>query len=420
MIGLVDCNNFYASCERLFRPDLEHRPIAILSNNDGCVIARSNELKRLGVPMGAPYFQIKELCAQQKVAVFSSNYTLYGDLSQRVMSTIIEYWPDVEIYSIDEAFIDISTMPKAKQFAFCSDLQARILQHTGIPTSIGMGRTKTLAKLANHIAKKYSNCPVVSAEDKKELIGQLPIDEVWGIGKRWASKLKGMQVHTVADLHILNPSIIKSRFNVVMQRTVYELQGISCLALEDIAPKKSITASRSFGTMQTSLISLEEALSNHVMRAWQKLRQQQLTCAYICVFIQSNRHRKDLRQYRNSKEATLINSSDDARVLIKTAKKLLKDIYKPGIQYKKIGVLLDDLRDKEMIQQDLLMPLDEAEIKSTEKVMQTINKIQQRFGNKSLYIAATKITKQPSWHMKKQRKSPHYTTNWNELATVRI
>jgi len=251
MYALIDCNNFYASCERLFRPDLVNSPIVVLSNNDGCVIARSNEAKELGIPMGAPYFQIKALTNKHKISVFSSNYTLYGDMSGRVMSIIQEAWPEVEIYSIDEAFVDLTTLPVLQHNDFCIQLQKKILQCTGIPTSIGIGPTKTLAKLANNICKKKLKVPVFNVTHALEWLKEIEISDVWGIGRQWTTKLISQGIYTAHDLAAQDVHLLRKKFSVVMMRTAMELQGIPCAGLEVPKPKQNIISSRSFGEMQS-------------------------------------------------------------------------------------------------------------------------------------------------------------------------
>ncbi|KTD14385.1 UmuC [Legionella israelensis] len=369
MFALIDCNNFYASCERLFRPDLRDKPIVVLSNNDGCAIARSNEAKALGIKMGDPYFQIKDLCTKHQVQVFSSNYTLYGDLSQRVMSVIQNSWPEVEIYSIDEAFLHLKHLPEHQHTAFCEQLQKTILKVVGIPTSIGIGKTKTLAKLANHIAKKRLKIPVFNIHSFSDWLDKIDVEDIWGVGRRWSSKLRSMGIQTAGDLSRAHPALIKKRFNVVLQRTLYELRGLACLELEEIEPKQSIVSSKSFGIMQTDYHQLAEAISAHVASAWGKLRQQHLVAQYLSVFVLSNKHRKDLDQYSNSLGFKLINPSDDIRQLTKCAKFCLKRIYKPGVYYKKAGVLLDGLIPKEPRQIDLFNPLPHESTVHSEQLM---------------------------------------------------
>ncbi|WP_131750118.1 Y-family DNA polymerase, partial [Legionella beliardensis] len=344
MFALIDCNNFYASCERLFRPDLSTKPIVILSNNDGCVIARSNEAKALGIAMGVPYFKVKELCDLHDITLFSSNYTLYGDLSARVMRVIEEAWDNVEIYSIDEAFLDLTTLPKQNIDAFCQTLQQKILKYIGIPTSIGIGATKTLAKAANFVAKKKLNTPVFNITGLETYwLEQTGVGDIWGIGRQWQRRLKGLGIMTAKQLAEQNLSWIKAHFNVILQRIIMELQGISCLTLEAIEPKQSLVASRSFGHPQTHLPSIEEAISHHCATAWAKLRKQELVTYYMSVFLYTNRFDEHLKPYSKSLSFRLVNPTDDLRKLTTFAKQAVKRLYKEGVPYKKGGIMLAEL-----------------------------------------------------------------------------
>lgn len=416
MFALIDCNNFYASCERVFRPDLRTQPIIVLSNNDGCVIARSNEAKALGVVMGEPYFKVKSICKQHHIHVFSSNYTFYTDMSQRVMSTIEEHWTDVEIYSIDEAFLDLSSMPTEKHDAFCQSLQKRILKHTGIPTSIGIGKTKTLAKLANHIAKKILKVPVFNITGQPKWLAQVEVGEVWGVGRQWNKKLISRNIYTAADLAASHPKLIRNAFNVMLMRTVMELNAMPCAQLEVEEKQKSIISSRSFGRLQTEYIFLSEAISHHCMTVYEKLRKQNLLAQQVSIFIKSNRFRKDLPQYHHAINFRLIQATDDLFYLTKIAKFCLKKIYKKGIQYQKVGVLVSDLIDKKYQQIDMFSQTNEATQKKTEQLLSTFDAVNRRFGGHTLYLAAEGCTK--PWAMKRQMKSPNYTTQWNELPIV--
>ncbi|HAT3877868.1 TPA: Y-family DNA polymerase [Legionella pneumophila] len=414
MFALIDCNNFYASCERLFRPDLRTTPIIVLSNNDGCVVARSNEAKALGIKMGVPYFEVKGLCKQHNVQVFSSNYTLYGDLSHRVMTVIEANWPDTEIYSIDEAFLNLKTLSEDKIDTFCTYLQKTILKHTGIPVSIGIGRTKTLAKVANHVAKKKLKIAVFNVTNQEEhWLSHLEVDDIWGVGRQWYKKLIGFGVTNALELSKLNPRFVKDRFNVVLQRTVLELRGKPCLELEEIAPKQSIMSSCSFGGLQSDFGFIQEAISHHCGTAWAKMRRQGLITQHLSVFVRSNPFREDLAQYSNSIGFRLVNPTDDVRYLTAAAKLCLKKIYRKGIQYHKCGVLLADLIDKQYRQMDLFHQPSDEKIIETEKVMKLICGINQKYGSRTMRLAAEGFRK--SWSMKRQLKSPHYTTRWSEL-----
>lgn len=416
MFALIDCNNFYASCERLFRPDLKDKPIVVLSNNDGCVIARSNEAKALGIAMGEPFFKIKALSKQHGVQVFSSNYTLYGDLSQRVMSVIEASWPEVELYSIDEAFLDLTSMPELMHDAFCTQLQKTILRFTGIPTSIGIGPTKTLAKIANHLCKRELKIPVFNVTAQRHWLAKISVGDVWGIGRQWQKKLMEKGIYTAQDLAQLNAHMIKKQYNVVLMRTVMELQGVPCGGLEEVSLKQSIMSSKSFGDMQTGFSSLAQAISSHCARACEKARSQHLLAQRIYVFIRSNPFRQDIEQYSKSIECRLVNPTDDTRVITKVAKLCLKKLYKPGIQYKKVGVMLDGLISKSTLQLDLFhQPSDETLIKK-DTLMSLFDTINTRFGSHTIKLAAEGYSK--PWAMRSQMRSPCYTTQWSELPVV--
>ena len=414
MYALIDCNNFYASCERLFRPDLRTKPIVVLSNNDGCVIARSNEAKQLGIQMGEPYFKIKNLCEHKQIHVFSSNYTLYADLSHRVMSVISEAWPDIEIYSIDEAFLDVGTHPSPQ--SFCETLQKTVLKQTGIPTSIGLGKTKTLAKLANFVAKKKLNVPVFDITHHNDWLAQIDVGDVWGVGRQFSKRLQRLGIDTAAQLKNANPQALKNSFNIVLQRTHYELTGQACLALDDIKPKKSIQSSRSFATMQTEHQALTQALTRHCAYAFEALRKQHLMTQHVSVFLLSNRFRPDLPQYHPSIGVTLVSATDDLMRITKTALSCLKKIYQPGFHYKKIGLLLTDLSVRTSRQLDLFEQNTGEQYEKKERLMQVLGDINQRFGRQSLRLASQGWDNTPS--MKSAMKSPRYTTCWEELPTV--
>ncbi|BCA95647.1 DNA polymerase V subunit UmuC [Legionella antarctica] len=419
MYALIDCNNFYASCERLFRPDLRDKPIIVLSNNDGCVIARSNESKALGIAMGEPFFKIKALCKQHQVHAFSVNYTLYGDLSHRVMTTIEETWPHCEIYSIDEAFLDLSTMPVNQHDAFCDALQKKILKETGIPTSIGIGQTKTLAKIANHCCKKIFKTPVFNVSAQREFIlRQIAVGDVWGIGRQWRKKLINCDIHTAFDLASTNAHLLKKQFNVVMMRTAMELQGISCGGLEEVQPKQSIMSSKSFGQMQTQYSSVAQSISSHCARAVEKLRQQQLVAQRMYVFVHTNRFREDLAQHFQSIEVNFINPTDDLRIITRFAKKCLGRIFKPGYHYKKAGVCLEDLIPKDPRQLDMFHQPSDETLEKTEQLMSLFDKINQKFGRSTIRLAAEGYSK--PWAMLAEIKSPAYTTRWSDLPVVII
>lgn len=417
MFALIDCNNFYANCERLFRPDLRDQPIVVLSNNDGCVIARSNEAKALGVKMGEPFFQIKALCKQHKIQVFSSNYTLYGDLSRRVMCVILESWTEVEIYSIDEAFLDLSTLPTPIQESFCTKLQKIILKTTGIPTSIGLGETKTLAKIANHLCKKELNIPVFNMTNQQDWLKKISVGDVWGIGRQWQKKLMQQGINSAFDLAEMNPHLLRKQFNVVLMRTAMELKGIPCAGLEEIEPKQSIMSSRSFGQMQTDFSTIAQAISAHCKRAWEKLRSQDLVAQNLFVFVQTNRFRDDLPQYCKSISFKLVNPSDDLMLITKMAKLCFKKLYRSGYQYKKVGVCLENLLPKNPRQLDIFHQPTHENLAKKEKLMEALEGINQKYGTQTIHLAAEGYIK--PWAMRAELKSPAYTTSWKDLPLVK-
>lgn len=417
MFALIDCNNFYASCERLFRPDLRYQPIVVLSNNDGCVIARSNESKALGIGMGEPYFKIKALCHQHKIHTFSSNYTLYGDLSHRVMMTIEEEWPHLEIYSIDEAFLDLSTLPESQLMPFCTLLQKKVLKETGIPTSIGIGKTKTLAKAANYLCKKVLNIPVFYL-NHQSFLKQIAVGDVWGVGRQYAKKLMNQGIYTALDLAQTDVHLLRKRYNVVLMRTAMELSGIACAGLEEAEPKQSIMSSKSFGTMQTTLSAVAQSVSSHCARAVEKLRAQHLVAQRMYVFVHTNRFREDLAQHFQSIEVKFINPTDDLRVITKMAKLCLRRIFKAGFQYKKAGVCLEHLIPKDPRQLDMFHQLSDDALEKTEQLMSVLDTINQKYGRHTIRLAAEGFSK--PWAMRAEMKSPAYTTRWSDIPRVRL
>lgn len=420
MFALIDCNNFYVSCERLFRPDLRHIPIVVLSNNDGCVISRSNEVKVLGVAMGVPFFQIQVLCRQQGIQVFSSNYALYADMSWRVMSIIAATWPHVEMYSIDEAFLDLSGMQSNACHDFCMALQKKIVKETGIPVSIGIGATKTLAKAANHICKKILKTPVFNLSGSElHWLSQIAVGDIWGIGRRWKDALKEFHMHTGWDLVTCDPHILRRKFNVVLMRTALELRGIACNSIGPATARKSILSSRSFGVMQTELASIAQALSSHCARAVAKLREESLLTQKISVFLYTNRHRKDLAQQNSALEIRLTIPTDDVRVITSQARQCLEKIFTAGYDYKKVGVYLTELMPKTSVQPDLFYTVKAIDIQKTKQFMSLIEAVNHRFGSHTIHLAA-QGSKQASWKMRRQLKSPGYTTCWTDLPKVRI
>lgn len=418
MFAIIDCNNFYASCERLFQPGLREKPIVVLSNNDGCVIARSNEAKALGIAMGVPFHQVRGLCQRHQVKVFSSNYTLYGDMSQRVMTVIEQNWPAVEIYSIDEAFLNLTDFSAQQANIFCQQLQVNVRKQTGVPVSIGIGRSKTLAKLANHIAKKKLKISVFNIDDQMHWLEQIAVQDIWGVGRRWAAKLISLGINTAADLAKLDKEFVRQRFNVVMLRTVLELNGTTCIELEESESKQSILSSKSFGKLQTTQAALAEALASHCARAWDKLREQQSQVAYLSVFLRTNPFRHNMPQYSQSCGVRLVHPTDDLCHITALAKQCLAHIFMPGYHYHKTGVILAELVDKRFQQNDLFNPVCPVQQQKREKLMQVTGKIKKRYGRHSLYLAAQGSC-QADWQMRANLCSPKYTTSWDDLPLVK-
>ena len=421
VIALVDCNNFYASCEKLFDPTIADRPIVVLSNNDGCVVARSAEAKALGVPMGAPWFQLQELAKAHDILALSSNYALYADMSSRVVHVLASFTPDMEIYSIDESFLSLEGLVGTPS-EIGRQIRERVARWVGLPVCVGIASTKTLAKLANHAAKKdlagldgVCDFGVLSPSALDELFEQIPVSEVWGVGRRLDERLAEMRISTVRQLRDASPSWIRERFSVVLERTVRELRGVPCLDLEDIAPaKQQIMASRSFGTPVFDLEQLSQAVASHTTRAAEKLRAQQCVAGAITVSIRSNPFKPWERQYNQGAVVPLPEPSADTRALINAALWGLSKIYRPGYAYKKAGVLLSGLEPVARRQESLLA--DRAREGRTAALMLAMDQINSRWGRGSLRPLATGFG--GDWRMKRERLSPAWTTQWERVPLV--
>ena len=415
--ALADCNNFYVSCERVFNPVLEKQAIIILSNNDGCIISRSNEAKALGIPMGAPVFKYRDLIRRGQIKCFSSNYALYGDMSQRVMDSLRRLCPDMEVYSIDEAFLKLDHFSYYDLTTYLMDIRQKIKQWTGIPISIGLAPSKTLAKVANFYAKrviKAGVCDLRSAPLRDSLLKTLPIEEVWGIGRKLTEKLQHYSIKTAFDLQQANPKIMRRRFSVVVERIILELNGISCLSLESVAPKKQIMCSRSFGRPVTELHDLSSALSRYTARAAYKLREQDCKTQAIYVFITTNKHKASDRQYMKGLTCSLVTATNDTRVLITAAQQVLKQLYKTGFNYKKAGILLMDIIPSHQQTNDLfIQPTSQRSV----TLMKILDETNQIFGSHTLFFAAEGGA-QASWTMRAGYRSPRYTTHWQEIVNV--
>jgi DNA polymerase V len=424
LFALVDVNNFYVSCERVFAPKLEDVPMVVLSNNDGCAVARSAEVKALGVKMGTPWFQMKDLAQQHGIQAYSSNYTLYGDMSGRVVEVLRKFTPNLEVYSIDESFLQIETV--LKQYADPTSLGQIIKQDvkdtTGLPVCVGIGASKTLAKLANHLAKKnpqFAGVCDISSMPKAMLyqwMAETAVGEVWGIGGKTAKKLKELKINSIFDLVQISPQAMRQQFGVVIERICYELRGVSCLQLEEVAPaKQQIISSRSFGKPVTSLEGLSESVATHAARGAEKLRTQKSVTGALTIFVQTNSHKPFEPQHHQSITVVLSDPSDNTLTITSAALNGLKQIYKAGFKYKKAGVILNLLADKPTMQQSLF---DDMEVKGKSAgLMKAMDSINSRFGNAAIKTAAAG-TKQ-DWQMRSNNRSPNYTTQWDELPVVR-
>lgn len=419
ILALVDCNSFYCSCERLFRPDLLHRPVGVLSNNDGCFVSRTNELKKLGVAMGAPYFQVKNICDKNKVAVFSANFSLYTNLSDRVMNTLFEFTPSLEVYSVDEAFLDLTGMDEATIEDYCRHIKETVERNTGIPVGIGIGRTKVLAKLANRIAKKDERARGVFSTLKKEnremALNRVEIGDVWGIGRQNSVKFKALGIKTAMHLrNYQNYHLIQKQFTKVGRMIQDELKEITCFPIAEEPPKKKeIMSSRTFGTPVFEIGSLRESLACYASLACEKLRKQESVCREIEIFIRTNPF-KEVAQYVRAASMTLESPTCDTRKIIKEAYTLLDQIFIPGYEYKKAAIKLSKIQDQSEHQISLFGNNDTADDLTLMKIMDRVNA---RDGHETIKIAACG-TNRHAWFMKQSQKSQRFVTGWNELLLI--
>lgn len=417
---MVDCNNFYASCERVFAPHLDGRPVVVLSNNDGCVIARSNEAKALGVAMGEPAYKREDFFAKNGVHVFSSNYALYGDMSARVMQILGRFADETEVYSIDECFLLLRGLGTSSLLRTAREIRRTVRQWTGIPVCVGIARTKTLAKIANRLAKKNGGdgvCLLEGEEDIDAVLQGLETGDIWGIGRKSARRLDACGVHTALDLKGQDDDWVRRHLTVTGLRTVLELRQIPCIALEDTPPPaRSLVCSRSFGTRIQNLTSLEEAVSAYVQRAGEKLRRKGLVAAAVQVFLETNRFQPG-PQYAGSRCRALPAPTADTLALHGPALEILREIHKPGYKYQKAGVILLDLSPASGRQLSFLEPHGEEKTRrdALMRVMDRINTVQ---GRGTLTLAASGLGKK-EWHMRQERRSPCYTTSWTELPLAR-
>jgi len=417
-IALIDCNNFYASCERIFNPRLIGKPIVVLSNNDGCIITRSAEAKELGIKMGEPYFKAKKIIDKNNVRVFSSNYSLYGDISQRVMETLARFASDVEIYSIDEAFLGLNGFENYELSKYCQYIRRTIKQWVGIPVSIGVSTTKTLSKIANNLAKKNKEydgvCILKSWFDINEALKLTSIEDVWGIGRRLSVFLKKYKINTAYDFTQLDKGWIRKNMGVVGEKTFLELCGVSCIELELIpSDKKSCCVSRSFSKPVEKIDDLEESVSSYGTRVAEKIREEGLVAESMSVFVLTNYFNRKEKQYSNSIKLQLPYPTNNSIKIVKRALEGIKKIYRQGYRYKKAGVILYGLTKAKQTRGLL-----DYDRESSDSIMNTLDRINERYGSSTIRLASEGVDK--SWSMRRESVSPCYTTRFDDLVEAKL
>ena len=418
-IALVDCNSFYVSCERLFNPSIIKKPVVVLSNNDGCVISRSVEAKVLGIKMGEPYFKVAKIIKQNDIKVFSSNYSLYGDISRRVMRTLRQFSPEIEIYSIDEAFLNLSSFKNENLFEYCNKIRKTVLKWTGIPTSIGIATTKTLSKAANHVAKKEKSGVInfINSKHIDQLLGKIEINDVWGVGKKLTKFYIKNGINTALQLKNTSSNWIKKNTNVFGSRTVMELKGISCISLDVHEEKrKNCCVSRSFGKKVTKIEELKESIVTHCLNAAEKIRMDNQIAKRITVFIRTSPFQKDRDYYANSKNIDLAIGTNDSIELVKKALIALNDIYKQGYYYQKAGIILSELRDVNYYRKNLFSKINNDEKRS--KLMRAIDYTNIKYGRNILSIAQAGLKKR--WNIRRQHSSKINTACFELLPSAKI
>lgn len=418
MFALVDCNNFYASCERVFRPDLNGKPIVVLSNNDGCVIARSNEAKALGIPMGAPAFEFEKTFKQHNIEVFSANFALYGDMSNRVMSILSDYSPDMEIYSIDEAFLQFNGFEYFNLQKEGESMFKKVYKWTGISICVGMAPTKSLAKVANRIAKKYpketGGVYIIQSEEKRiKALKWLLVEDVWGIGRQHSKLLQRIGVKTAYDFTLLNDAWVKQNMSIVGLRLKHDLLGVPNIILEESEAKKSISTTRTFEKPYTNFEDLRERISTFAVMSAEKLRKQNSCCNSLMVFIKTNKHREDAPQYNRTIIVKLPFSTSSSIEISNYAIAALKQIYRDGFAYKKAGVVLQDFTPENCVQKKLFDDRNEKHI----PLMKAVDIINATYGQQKIRLASQDIQK--VWKMKQEKLSPRYTTNLDDVIVIK-
>ncbi|NJL99055.1 MAG: Y-family DNA polymerase [Synechococcaceae cyanobacterium SM2_3_2] len=414
-IALVDCNNFYVSCERVFQPHLQGIPVAVLSNNDGCIVARSPEVKALGIPMGSPLFEVKDLVWRHKIQTLSSNYALYGDMSGRVMETLRQFTPQLEVYSIDEAFLDLSHIPESELGFFAQKIKATVQLWTGIPISVEIGSTKTLAKIANKKAKGSATgiLDLAHHPDLDRVLAGIEVGDIWGISRKWAKRLRQLGIFRALDLKQARPELIRQKLNVVGERIVLELRGIPCLPLEEKSPpKQSIMVSRSFGRPVESLEELREAVATYLCRAGEKLRREGQVAHALTVMLMRGRY-GDVDP-TVSATMNLLEATDDTRELLHWGIQLVEGLFEEGIPYRKAGVMLSRFEQAQSVQGSLF---EWQKAEESRQLMQLVDGINREWGSETLRFAVTGLER--AWQMQAAMRSPRFTTQWQELPCVR-
>lgn len=417
MFALADCNNFYASCERLFQPQLKNKAVVVLSNNDGCVIARSEEAKSLGIKMGEPAFKIKDVIAYNKVHVFSTNFALYGDLSKRVMNTLQSEVNKIEVYSIDEAFMSFQDVGGLEEKALT--IKEKVAKNVGIPVSIGVAPTKALCKIASYIAKKHTKSGVFLLKDEKLIERALkwfPVEEIWGIGRRYAKRLKGMGVHTAYDLCQLDHNWIKRNLTVGGLKLVKELQGVSCFPLEEtVVRKKNICTARSFGKEVCDLNNLREAISNHASTCAKKLRKEKSCCNKLSVFINTNPYKPQAKQYYAVKSFRFSTPTNDSIEIVKAAVSTLSKIFRSDCIYKKAGVIVGEIVPEDQVQLNLF---DDTDREKRKAINESVDYINNRIGRDKVKLAVQGYGRK--WRLKQEKLSPCYSTRLDEILQIQL
>ena len=424
MFALVDCNNFYASCERTFRPELRLRPVVVLSNNDGCIIARSEEAKALGIQMGTPEFKCRPLLRQHNVAVFSSNYALYGDMSSRVMATLAALAPEIEVYSIDEAFLDMSSFSRFDLPDYARQMRKTVRLHTGIPVCVGIAPTKTLAKIANRLAKKNPHyqgvCVLATAAEIQAALLRTKVEDIWGIGRQWSKLLQAKRIESAADLAAASAAWVRKHLHIVGARIQAELQGTSCLPMELVRPaKQSICTSRSFGRNVSTLAEMQQAVATFAGKCAVKLRKEDSLASMLTVFIATSPFDESGNRYWGTRTAALRHPTQDSIAILRAAETMLAGIFRDGKVYKKAGVMVSGIVPRASCSTTLSLFAEEAPAPNERdgKIMQVMDSINLRYGGGAVRLAAENSE---SWKPHQERLSSRYTTRWSDIIEVRI